>query len=291
MKSLAAADPTVAGLHARLTEALNAAGFDICVPFALKRYNEVAPEAAKVTLDSFAAGDRTLGFLFGNNRRMWPHFLAECKGGSTLLEDANPLDSYVKASVTRCLEEAAPRQPYKVFWSNDKHEGLQGGTGYVSVQRLAAGLGLCYLDSHSHLCLHPVYGSWWSLRGFVLMDGMTFDAPGGYPSVPSPLTPELERAVADALTEAMKPPEAHPEGGGATYAGVRDQWRKWLDVRRCLHDGPHPWEYDEQQVVYHYTSDRTVLRQRELAATGHFLPSRDFSRVARTQRQVGSGGS
>lgn len=37
MKAAVALDPAVAALHARLTEALQAAGLDVCVPFALRR--------------------------------------------------------------------------------------------------------------------------------------------------------------------------------------------------------------------------------------------------------------
>lgn len=260
MKAGVAAESAAARVHTALADALRGVGLDVCTPFSLKRYNDVAPPVARIPTSSFGTGEATLGIMFGNSRRMWGLFLNECRRDAKLLNSTNPLDTYVKRVVSQSVETVAPGQTVKVYWGNDRHEGLEGGEGYVSVQRLAEGVGLCYLDSNTHLCMHPVYGSWFSLRGFLLMDGLVFDTQTTYDSVPNPLTAQQEKRVADAIQEAMRPAEGATEGG-ATYKGLRENWRKWLLVRQCLHDGKHPWEYDEQQTVYHYTSDKEVLRR------------------------------
>lgn len=35
-------------------------------------------------------------------------------------------------------------------------------------------IGLAHLDAASHLCLHPKYGPWFSLRALLVFDGVPF---------------------------------------------------------------------------------------------------------------------
>eukprot|EP00951_Prasinocladus_malaysianus_P032175 scaffold312148_cov50-Prasinocladus_malaysianus.AAC.1 len=112
---------------------------------------------------------------------MWDVFVRQCTEDESLLTQSNPLDTYVKLAVTSSVNETLKgsdantdnwvrhacahrmgllgRQTVHIYWGNDKHADLAGGEGYVSVQNLAAGLGLCYLDKNSHLCIHPKFGS------------------------------------------------------------------------------------------------------------------------------------
>ena len=38
----------------------------------------------------------------------------------------------------------------------------------------AQAIGLAHLDAASHLCLHPKYGPWFSLRALLVFDGVPF---------------------------------------------------------------------------------------------------------------------
>lgn len=56
------------------------------------------------------------------------------------------------------------------------HQQLEGGSGsYVALQRCAQAIGLAHLDAASHLCLHPKYGPWFSLRAVLVFDGVKFN--------------------------------------------------------------------------------------------------------------------
>ena len=53
-----------------------------------------------------------------------------------------------------------------------------------SVQRAAAAAGLAYQDRVSHLCLHPKYGAWFSLRCLLVFDGIQYTGEALVPSHP-----------------------------------------------------------------------------------------------------------
>ena len=51
------------------------------------------------------------------------------------------------------------------------------------VQRAAAVAGVAYQDRISHLCLHPKYGAWFSLRCLLVFDGIPYTGEALTPSV------------------------------------------------------------------------------------------------------------
>ncbi len=50
------------------------------------------------------------------------------------------------------------------------------------LQRAAAAAGLAYQDRVSHLCLHPKYGAWFSLRCLLVFDGILYTGEALMPS-------------------------------------------------------------------------------------------------------------
>ena len=48
------------------------------------------------------------------------------------------------------------------------------GNRFVALQRAAATAGLAYLDTTSHLCLHPKFGAWFALRAVLIFDAVKF---------------------------------------------------------------------------------------------------------------------
>lgn len=47
------------------------------------------------------AGNRSLVVLIGNSKNIWPSFVAACREEPGLIEDVNPLDTYIEQGV-RC---------------------------------------------------------------------------------------------------------------------------------------------------------------------------------------------
>jgi len=46
--------------------------------------------------------------LIGNSKAMWAPFIAACTSHNELLQEANPLDSYVERSVEAVCSDALP---------------------------------------------------------------------------------------------------------------------------------------------------------------------------------------
>lgn len=214
------------------------------------RYNAALPPAAGGARISPAGAARgtALAVLVLNSRALWGPFLEGCRRDAALLAGADPLNRWVEASVLASTEGVeAPR----VFWSHRQAAGLEGGTGYVAIQRAAAASGLAYLDQIAHLCVHPEYGPWFSLRALLVFDDVPFLQPQP-PPLPDPTSSEAKARAAAALAAA--------QGGAAaaTHRDVREDWERWLAVREALAPR-HPWRYPQDQLLYHYTADRALL--------------------------------
>lgn len=74
----------------------------------------------------------------------------------------------------------------------------------MAIQRAAAAAGMAYLDTTTHLALHPTYGQWFSLRALILVDRL-LRSPGPYFPMECPLS--------DAKVEHLKTMFAHAVGG------------------------------------------------------------------------------
>lgn len=71
------------------------------------------------------------------------------------------------------------RASCRIYWSHAPSDDLVGGPGFLPLQRLADCIGLAYLDPISHLCLHPKFGPWLSMRAVLVFDGVTYTGAQG----------------------------------------------------------------------------------------------------------------
>ena len=180
----------------------------------------VARELAQPWL---ADPDRPRGVLVGNTRALWPRFIAALRADPVLAESTDPLDLYTE----RTLDAAGER----VFYAHRRYEGA-----FLPFQRVAVAAGLGALSS-TQLVIHPIYGPWFALRAVMLVTG---DAVS-HPLLTSPC--RCDSTCHAAFSRAMS----------------SDSWRAWLDVRDACTVG-RSYRYDEDQLVYHYTKDRSRLR-------------------------------
>lgn len=44
----------------------------------------------------------------------------------------------------------------------------------MAMQKLAHLIGFAYYDSTSHLCLHPKFGPWFSMRAVIVFEGLSY---------------------------------------------------------------------------------------------------------------------
>lgn len=216
-----------------------------------------------------AAGGAALAILAGNSRALWPHFVTACARDPSLLGHTNPLYAYIHAAVesalTACCGGAArPR----VYWSHLPANDLEGGGKFVAMQRMAACAGLAFLDHAAHLSLHPVYGPWISLRCVILFDDLEYDVGPQPQPLPNPLDERAQLAVSAAMVAALHSSGLGTQGGEVEDAGeakpsmaaVRESWQNWVVVRDAPYPD-HPFRYYDDQIRYHYTSQRQVLEE------------------------------
>ncbi len=73
-------------------------------------------------------------------------------------------------------------------------------------------VGLAHLDAASHLCLHPKYGPWFSLRALLVFDGVPFHGAPAWLVNASHCT----QAAVPASTVGSTSPHHHQRLGGFT---------------------------------------------------------------------------
>jgi methylmalonic aciduria homocystinuria type C protein len=223
------------------------------------RYNDALPAELGARIKTAPpAGAAALTLLVANSRALWPCFLKAYAVSESLQRAADPLQSYLERALAAALACRPPgAAPPRVYWSHRHYDDLEGGGGYVAMQRMAACAGVAYLDHVSHLSIHPTYGPWVALRCCVVFE----DTPAVWlaappPPLPNPLTPPQQEVVRHALEAAVAASAA--EAGGTSMVGGRIAWRAWLAVREAAGPG-HPWRYSQDQVMYHYTGQRCHL--------------------------------
>ncbi|KAK3287394.1 hypothetical protein CYMTET_5105 [Cymbomonas tetramitiformis] len=146
---------------------------------------------------------------------------------------------------------------YSVYWSC-----ASADEGIVAMQRVAEVSGVAHLCPATHLCLHPVYGAWWSLRAVVVVDIPCDDLCMERPSVmPSPLS-ALERERAEnLLAEALSPPTSkQPENGSADNKVQEHPSLAWIRLRDVVTAG-REYRFSDDQIAYHYRKDRRALNR------------------------------
>lgn len=273
-------------------------GIDIVQPLALSWYNNCLPEhalASQIPLPpppptaedcGSATKDDPLTLIIGNSKAIWPKFLAYCASNSSILHDPHPLNAYIERSISTALAQSFPAgapppssvsssspscDNYKIYWSHTT-ANLRGREGFVAMQRMAECCGLAYLDHTCHLSFHPTFGPWFSLRCTVVFSGNGIDGVNTRSLIqPTPLTCPLDNATmlnvqaAAAAAFSSNSNDDNNDIDGADgklpeMKDVRAGWEKWLAVRDAAAPG-HPYRYDKQQILYHYTGDRELLRK------------------------------
>jgi methylmalonic aciduria homocystinuria type C protein len=228
------------------------AGLDIVHPLRLDWFNDGVEPSLRLPDGGRA---RALALVIGNTRALWPAFLAAMQSDEALRDVEHPLDTYVERALTDAARQSIA-DSHVILWA---HRMMPAP---IAIQRVAHASGLAYL-SPSHLSVHPVYGPWLALRAVIVVDA---DGPAGERPEPhdpctrcaKPCMPALERATA-----ASSPTDAQAAIGGPRAIRsdeVERQWALWANVREVCPEGRHH-RYGDDQLRYHYTKDRSLLRQ------------------------------
>lgn len=214
----------------RFATACRRGGIDLAVPFRVAWYNAVVEP--QLRLPDFGR-PAALAVIAGHTRRVWPRFVAALAAMPRLRESGNPFDDYAQMVVEEGA--AAIAADHEIRWAN------RVGPGMVAMQRAAAAAGLA-ATSPSYLSVHPTFGPWIGLRALVVFD---LDGPPAPAPVPSLPCADCATACMPALARAMAAPA---------------DWRQWLAVRDACPVG-RQHRYGDEQIEYHYTKNRAVLRR------------------------------
>ena len=155
----------------------------------------------------------------------------------------NPLNSYVVQAIERALASVPVASGVRWAHRPEPH--------HVAFQKLAEIAGLAFL-SPGFLSVHPVYGSWIAFRAVVVLDAT--GPPAKPPSIVRPC-PDCGNACGRALSEAL----VAVEDAVSRNQAIADQWRVWLGVRDACPVGKN-FRYSDEQILYHYTKNRQVLK-------------------------------
>jgi methylmalonic aciduria homocystinuria type C protein len=216
------------------------AGLDIVHPFRLDWFNGDVDASLRLP---DGGRPRALALVIGNTHRLWPVFVPALHEDASLLDGDHPLDAYIE----RALSDAAARSigaSYRIFWAHTMTPAP------IAIQRIAHASGLAHL-SPSRLSIHPTYGPWLALRAVIVVDveGPAADRP----RAPDPCTPCAKPCVA-ALERALAATDTTQVGD------VERQWKAWANVREVCPEGT-ALRYGDEQLRYHYTKDRSILRR------------------------------
>ena len=248
-------EPILAVLHDRLGQQ----GFDIIHPFAVQPYNEAV--AAKVAAGAVAAPSktaipplptygrsRTAAVRLGHSNGLWPRFVDHLKANPAAIELDNPLDTFLSAAVQPAVEEVARATGAAV----DLRLSSDVGDKFVDLGCVAEVSGLAYYNAALHLSLHPKFGPWFAMRAVLVVDVDFDDAMARVPASVNP--------IADLEDEIRAQHAALKAAGG--IENWRSHWRAWADLRKLGGRGVDPqYVYAEDQIEYHYTGNRDVLRR------------------------------
>lgn len=264
-------------VHEKCAHGLKLSGLDCCASTTLNRYNEAAPDAARIGMntdaetsnandddDDDAHGGECMMMVVGNSKALWSAFEEELR--------RNPeatVDEYVRERVQEAIRNAlvecvadkkgcaidvedAIKNRVRVFWATDMAAGK-----IVAIQRLAHVAGLAYLDETTHQSVHPNFGPWCAFRAAIVFD-----------DVAGPEEDELPRALKCPVSEenianAKGAFDAALENWQATSGSDPEQWRMWLAARDAMCGGKFEDErYSEDQILWHYAVDRDAVRAR-----------------------------
>ena len=196
-----------------------------------------------------------MGILLGNTKLMWPIFIEHVHQHKAWEHKQNPLDEFIENQVQTALRDVPLISLGKaqVFYSHRRYPASSKNQeqSFVPFQRLADAMGMCALHEPSYLCIHPEYGPWFSLRALILV---SLD---DWPELADCVSPNVPRIiVSDEVTREIQQRMVQ------LTSGDKATWQDWVKLRRFLgHSIPSSskWEYSQDQLIYHYTHDRSVL--------------------------------
>jgi hypothetical protein len=228
-------DEVTAALRARC----EGVGLDIIHPFCVDWFNDEVEPSIRLP-DQGRRG--ALGIVIGNTRHLWTVFASAVRHDAALLDVDHPLDAYVERALTDAAAQSIDAR-HDIFFAHRMTPAP------IAIQRVAQASGLAHL-SPSRLSIHPAYGPWWSLRAVVVVDA---NGPSGErPRAPDPCTPCAKPCLA-AFDRAVAASDVTRPGD------VERQWKEWAEVREVCPEGKAS-RYGDDQLRYHYTKDRSILR-------------------------------
>ncbi|KAJ3023304.1 UNVERIFIED_CONTAM: hypothetical protein HDU68_008668 [Siphonaria sp. JEL0065] len=271
------------------TNKIQLLGFDICEPFETQHYNFHKDSATLPPIQTFSR-PRTLSFLIGNTKSLWPTFKQHVQTLSTLSE--HPLDDYISTTLPAVLASDFPQFVHKIQYTTSK------GEDFIHFQLLAHLIGLVHFNRTLSLTVHPKYGPWIAYRAVF-----TFDLPflSSLPFSPIPIDdpyPSCHENVLkyrnlffesarDTCLECQQPSSPALESHKKECILVRmgtdeltgDEVRKWYaekrDMRFIRTERNHQFlimardaatlpevkdnRYSEEQMRYHYSKDKSCL--------------------------------
>ena len=268
-------------VHEKCAHGLKLSGLDCCASTTLSRYNEAAPDAARIGLNADDdddddddddelskpnRGGECMMMVVGNSKALWSAFEEELRR-----DPETTVDEYVRKRVRGAIRNAlvecvaekkgctidvedAIKNRVRVFWATDMAAGK-----IVAIQRLAHVAGLAYLEETTHQSVHPKFGPWCAFRAAIVFDDVAGPEDD---ELPRPLEcPVSEENIANAKGAF----DAALENWRATSGSDPEQWRMWLAARDAMCGGKFEDErYSEDQILWHYAVERDAVRDRIL---------------------------
>eukprot|EP00906_Rhabdomonas_costata_P005806 RCo008626 len=234
-------------LESKLAPLLSAHGFDLLSSFQVQWYNaKVAPQYK--VLD-YGRGN-TLGIMVGNTRALWEPFLLYCRDQPELLNVEHPLDTYAERSISAAVDSCSIALPHALLMVGRWPPEVLGQTAaHVS--------GLAYLSHKTRHCLHPKFGPWVALRAVLVVDCDGPEAPP--PPFPFEITDEATCGDPSVTELFQRLSRATEQASGEADCGLSSTWRGWVELRDTFKVG-REYRYTDQQIEYHYTKSKELLR-------------------------------
>lgn len=202
-----------------LKRKLNLEGFSIVHPFCTNWYNDYVKQRVPGVKNLIELEKNRVGLLIGNTKSIWPKFKNWYdKEGYNI---ANPFDTYVTKSISKAVHEDG-----MIYWGYETQNYL------IALQQVARVSGFAYLDPNLHLCVHPQFGSWFSLRAVLLLPNECF--------LPKPI--EVDSLVTQEEQEEIK----------QLSLVENPDWKHWVKLRSVPQIGKNE-KFSEEQILYHYT--------------------------------------
>mmetsp|Transcript_13902 Transcript_13902/g.35489 ORF Transcript_13902/g.35489 Transcript_13902/m.35489 type:complete len:399 (+) Transcript_13902:62-1258(+) len=226
-------------------------GFDICETFNWAWYNASVSDS-KLQLDPFGCGD-SLGLLVANTKNLWSPFIKFLSRHHLWRSRKHPVHDYVEFHIRRIVARHLD-VGFDIHFVHERDPGR-----LVAMQQLGEIIALAYYSRESHLSVHPKFGPWFAFRAAIVVDKT---GPCRPPPVrlKSPISQKDEVRVKDAMAVVLKAVATDTAPTiDVRFRGRPGYFEAWLAVRDAINVGNETWRFSEDQILYHYTTDRAVL--------------------------------